>query len=212
MSHPTQPLTPAEAATAFFAGTALAYLSDPTTPFALGRYFNEPVIVSEVPFFPPDQQAARVYFASHPVIVAGTYRPPAPGVAVRALIRVQGAGWSVKGTNMAVALQFGQSVGLTISFLDANGLPATEPGPVTWTSSDPTTVTITPNATDDTQATAVSVKEGSLSTISAVSGSITATIDISVGAGPAVSGTITAGVPFSTPAAVAQAAARPAGT
>jgi hypothetical protein len=196
-----QPLKPGEAATLFFAGEGLAYLATPTTPFALGRYFGEPVLVSPLPFFPPQQEEARIYFKANPVIIAGTYKPPAPGVAVRALIKVKGAGWSVEGNDMAVALQLGQSVGLTISFLDAGGQPASKPGAVTWSSSDATTVSVTPNPTDDTQATAVSVAEGKTATITATSGGLSATIDISVGAGAAVSATITAGTPFSTPTA-----------
>lgn len=195
----TQPLKPGEAAALFFSGEGLAYLATPEDPFALGRYFGEPVLVSPLPFFPPQQEEAKIYFKSHPVIIAGTYRPPAPGTAVSALIRVKGAGWSVEGNNMAVALQIGQSVGLTVSFLDAGGQPASKPGAVSWTSSDPTAVTVTANPSDDTQATAVSVAEGKTGTITASSGSLTATIDISVGAGPAVSMSIAAGTPFQTP-------------
>lgn len=203
MADPDQPLTPTEAAAAFFSGASMAYLDDPNTPFALGRFANEPVIISEIPFFPADHQAALVYFASHPAIIAGTYRPPAPGVAASAFFKVKGVGWTAKGTNMAVALQIGQSVGLTIGFLDAAGLAAAKPGPVTWTTSDAATATVTPNATDDTQATAVSIAEGATATLTATSGTLTATIDVSVGAGPAVSASITAGTPFQTPAPVA---------
>lgn len=197
----SQALKPGEAATLFFSGEGLSYLATPTVPFALGRYFGEPVLVSPLPFFPPEQEEAKIYFKANPVIIAGTYRPPAPGVAVRALIKVKGAGWSVEGNDMAVALQLGQSVGLTISFLDAGGQPASKPGPVTWASSDATAVTVTANPSDDTQATAVSVAEGKTGTITATSGSLSATIDISVGAGPAVSASIAAGTPFATPAA-----------
>lgn len=210
MAEPDQPLSPTEAAAAFFSGAAMAYLNDPNTPFALGRFANEPVIISDIPFFPTDHQAALVYFASHPAIIAGTYRPPAPGAAASAFFKVQGAGWTAKGTNMAVALQIGQSVGLTIGFTDAAGLAAVKPGPVTWTSSDAATATVTPNATDDTQATAVSIAEGATATITATSGTLSATIDVSVGAGPAVAATITAGTPFPTPAAAPAPAPAPA--
>lgn len=205
-----QPLHPQEAATLFFAGEALAYLSDPTIPFVLGRYFGEPVMVSPLPFFPPRQEEARIYFKANPVIIAGTYKPPAPGAAASALLKVNGAGWSVKGNAMAAAIQIGQSVGLTISFLDAGGQPAAKPGPVAWTSSDATTVSVAANTTDDTQATAVSVAEGKTATVTATSGTLSATIDISVGAGPAVSASIAAGTPFPTPAVAPAAPAAPA--
>lgn len=197
----TKVLSPHEAATLFFAGEALAYVSEPTVPFALGRYFGEPVAITPLPFFPPNQAEAVVYFKSHPVILAGTYRPPAPGAAVSALLKLQAAGWSVKGNDMSVALQIGQSVGLTISFLDAGGMPAAKPGAVTWTTSDATVVSVTPNTNDDTQAIAVSVKEGATATLSATSGGLSATVDISVGAGPAISASIAAGTPFQTPSA-----------
>src|SRR5260370_8324382 len=84
-----QPLSPTEAAAAFFSGAAMAYLNDPNTPFALGRFANEPVILSDIPFFPTDHQAPLVYFASHPAIIAGTYRPPPPAAAPPPLSKVQ---------------------------------------------------------------------------------------------------------------------------
>ena len=67
-----QPLKPAEAATLFFAGEALSYLSTPSIPFALGRYFGDLILISPLPFFPPDQQAAKAYFKANPAIIAGT--------------------------------------------------------------------------------------------------------------------------------------------
>src|SRR5260370_30471424 len=99
MAEPDQPLSPTEAAAAFFSGAAMAYLTDPNTPFALGRFANEPVIISDIPFFPTDHQAALVYFASHPAIIARTYRPPPPAAAASAFFNVQRAGCAAKPPN-----------------------------------------------------------------------------------------------------------------
>jgi hypothetical protein len=190
----TQALDPNEAATLFRSGTELAFLSDPYVPFVMGRWMNLPVLCVAVPADPV------AYFTENPVIVYGTYVPPTPGVAVRALITLSGAGWTVRGNNMAVELPNGKLVDLTVAYEDANGDSAVPPGPITWSSSDDEIATVEAKDTpsDGTVATVTAVAEGS-ATITALSGGITATLDLEVTAesgGDAVSGTITAGTPY----------------
>jgi hypothetical protein len=94
---------------------------------------------------------------------------------------------------MATDLTLGQQVELTVAYQDASGNPAQKPGAVTWTSSAPSIVQVEAES-DDTKAQAGSLAEGN-ATITATSGSITATIAITVAAGAATQGTITAGTP-----------------
>jgi hypothetical protein len=187
----SQALDPNEAATLFRSGSELAFLTDPYTGFVMGRWLNAPVICLAVP---ADLVA---YFTTNPVIVYGTYVPPPPGEPVRAVISIAGAGWRVRGNNMAVELPNGKVVDLTVAFEDADGNPASAPGAVTWESSDTSIATVEPDADDDTQSVVTSVAEGT-STITASAGSISATIDINISAegGDAVSANITAGEPY----------------
>ena len=189
----TQALDPTEAVALFRSGTPLAFLVSPYDPFVMGRWMGEPVLAQAVP---PDLEN---YFTINPVIVYGTYVPPAPGVAVRAIITIRTAGWTVRGNNMEVDLPLGKVVDLTVAYEDANGDHASAPGPITWTSSDESIATVeaADDPTDGTVAVATSVAEGS-ATITAQSGEISATIDITVQAaegGDAVSASITAGEP-----------------
>jgi hypothetical protein len=189
----SQALDPTEAVALFRSGTPLAFLSAPYDPFVMGRWMGEPVLAVNVP---PDLEN---YFTINPVIVYGTYVPPAPGVAVRAIITIRTAGWTVRGNNMEVDLPLGKVVDLTVAYEDANGDHASPPGPITWSSSDESIATVEAedDPSDGTVAVVTSVAEGS-ATITAQSGEITATLDITVQAaegGDAVSATITAGEP-----------------
>jgi Big-like domain-containing protein len=188
----TQALDPNEATALFRSGTELAFLTDPYTGFVMGRWMNQPVLAVAVPPNLP------LYFTENPVIIYGTYVPPAPGVAVRAIITIRTAGWTVRGNNMAVELPNGQVVDLTVAYEDANGDHASPPGPITWSSSDEEIATVEANAdpADGTVALVTAVAEGA-ATITALSGGITATLDVDITAsgGDAVSGTITAGEP-----------------
>jgi Bacterial Ig-like domain (group 2) len=193
-----EPLNPAEAAALFNAGEPLAFIVSPAEPFVRGRWMGEPCVC--IPL--PQTESLEQYFTDNPVILASSYRPPLPGKAAKATIQVNGAGWSVKGTKMEVTLPLGLWVDLTVAYVDANGNPAAPPGPVAWSSSDPTIASINPNTGNQLVATVQPVKEGSV-TITAASGSITATIAITVAAGVAVSATITAGTPYTPPAPAA---------
>jgi hypothetical protein len=186
----SQALDPEEAATLFRSGSELAFLTDPYVGFVMGRWMNQQVMCLQVP---PDLVA---YSTENPVIIYGTYVPPAPGVAVAAFITIRTAGWTVRGNNMAVELPNGKVVDLTVTYEDADGNPTSAPGDVTWTSSDPSIATIEADDDDDTKAVVTSVAEGSTS-ITAQSGGITASIDVDVTAegGEAVSANITAGEP-----------------
>ena len=98
---------------------------------------------------------------------------------------------------MAVSLPNGQIVITTVAYTDAQGDAAAKPGPVQWSSSDTQVATVA-EETDDTKATVTSVKVGT-ATISAVSGGITATLEVDVTSGAATTGTITAGTPENPP-------------
>jgi Bacterial Ig-like domain (group 2) len=95
-------------------------------------------------------------------------------------------------------LAHGQSVDLTVAYTDSQGAPAHPPGPVNWTSSAESIATVSAG-TDDTQATVVSVANGT-ATITAESNGIACGIDIIVGAGESAAseGEITAGEPYDT--------------
>jgi hypothetical protein len=187
----TQALDPNEAAQLFRAGTALAFIAEPYEPFVLGRWMNEPALCLPAPADP------AAYFATHPVIVYGTYAPPPPGEAVSAVITIGAAGWTARGNNMAIELPQGNAVDLTVTFADAQGAATPAPGAVAWTSSDDAIASVYPDADDDTQAQATGAGEGNV-TITAAAGGISATIDVAVtvqGEAP-VSAAITAGEPY----------------
>lgn len=182
-----RPLTPDEAVAYFFSGEELAFTYDPSSPFFAGRIFNQLLLCTEIPF-----DNARAYFKAHPVLLYRNYRPPRPGVAAGAHLRFQLAGYNVRGDNMAVQLPIGNHVPLSVAFTDSAGDAAPKPGAVTWTATDPSIATLTPGASDDTTCDIAAAKIG-VTTISATSGSITATIEIDVTAGNASQATITAG-------------------
>ena len=189
-----EPLAPTEAVALFRSGTPLAFLAEPYDAFVMGRWMSEPVLAVAVP---PDLEA---FFTNNPVIVYGTYVPPPPGVAVSAIFRIKSAGWSVRGNNMAVELPNGKVVDLTVAYEDSAGEHAPPPGPINWSSSDEeiATVEAKDDPADGTVAVVTSVAEGS-ATITASSGSITATLEIDVsaeGGGDAVAANITAGEPY----------------
>lgn len=71
------------------------------------------------------------------------------------------------------------------NIVDAGGNPATLPGPVSWTSSDTTILTLTP-AADGLTATGTSTKTGVV-TVTATSGTLSASVAVTVTAGAAVS-------------------------
>jgi hypothetical protein len=197
----SQALDPEEAAVLFRSGTELAFLTDPYVPFVMGRWMNQQVLCVAVPADPV------AYFTENPVIIYGTYVPPAPGVAVSAVITLRSAGWIVRGNNMAVTLPNGKVVDLTIEFEDSDGNPASAPGDVAWSSSDESIVTVVADSDDDTKAVATSVAAGD-ATITGSSSGITATLEIEViSGGAAVSATITAGEPRDPDEAVHQPAA-----
>lgn len=90
-----------------------------------------------------------------------------------------------------------QKVLAAVSFADAAGLPAVAPGPVVW-ATDNTDVSLTPSA--DGLSCEVSGDAVGTATITATSGTLSATGVVNVGAvavvpGPATSMTMTFGVP-----------------
>jgi hypothetical protein len=181
-------LTTDEAVAFFYSGEQLSYTFDPTTPFVAGRWLGQLVLCTQIPF-----DDAGTYFNQHPVVLYRTYRPPIPGEAAGALIHFNLAGFSVRGSNMAVSLPIGDHVGLTIAYTDSAGDAAAKPGAIAWASTDPTIATVAIGA-DDATADVVAVKTGTV-TISAVSGGITATLEVDVIAGVAAAGVITPGAP-----------------
>jgi len=98
---------------------------------------------------------------------------------------------------VATDLPVGEIIDLTVAYTDSHGNPAQQPGPVSWSSSQTSIATVA-GGTPDTGAVVTPVAEGT-TTISAVSGGITATLDITVVAGVATTGTITAGTPQTPP-------------
>jgi len=94
---------------------------------------------------------------------------------------------------MATDLPLGQVVDLTIAFEDVSGNPAIAPGSVVWVSGTPATATIA-GGTPDTTAIVTALAEGDTE-ITATSGGISATFDITVIAGIATQATISAGTP-----------------
>jgi hypothetical protein len=193
-----QPLDPNQAATLFYAGDAMAFTSEPQSPFVYGRWMSQPCMCVSPPF--KDQPSAAAYFTTHPVILANSYTPPPPGEAAGATLKVSGAGWTARGTKMAVELPNGQRVDLQVSYTDESGNSAEKPGAITWSSSDENTATVNADDADDTRAVVSAVAVGTI-TVSAESGGITATLDVIVGAGSgsaneATQGTIEAGQPY----------------
>jgi hypothetical protein len=181
-----EPLDPAVAATLFFAGTPMLFLDEPQDPpFVCGRWQGELAIVSPIPF-----DDAETYFAERPVIVAADYVTPPPGVAARILFSINGV--IVEG-QVSTSLALNQHVDLTVSFKDAEGNAAPQPGAVTWTSSDVAVATVQGN-TPDTGATVTPVAVGE-TTVSAASGTLTGTIQVTVTAAPATEAEVTAGTP-----------------
>lgn len=189
-----QALDPNEAATLFRAGEAMAFTSAPTDPFVYGRWMGNPCLCVTLPF-----DDATAYFTAHPVILASSYVPPPPGKAAGATLKVSGAGWTAQGPNMAVELTLTQRVDLTVAYTDGAGAPAPKPGPVTWSSSDETIALVNADDTDDTRSVVSSVAVGT-ATISAVSGGITATLEVTVAAGAATAAAIEPGEPYEAPA------------
>ena len=74
------------------------------------------------------------------------------------------------------------------SFVDAAGQPATDANPLTWSSSDPTVLIVTPSA-DGSYTTVMAVQPPKLATaqIQVTDGTLTATADVQVVAGPVAS-------------------------
>ena len=94
-------------------------------------------------------------------------------------------------------------VEFTVAFEDASGAPAQPPGAVSWTSASGSIATIQPSVDEDTVATVTAVAEGD-SEMTATSGGISASYDITVSEAPATQATITAGDPFETTQAPAK--------
>lgn len=75
----SEPLDPKEAATLFFAGHPMAFVSNPTSRFVCGQWMGQLAYVTPIPF-----DDAEAYFADNPVALAegSPLEPPPPGIGV----------------------------------------------------------------------------------------------------------------------------------
>jgi hypothetical protein len=113
-------------------------------------------------------------------------------------LRYQGFTVTAKGENMAYTLPDGSAVKVRISYVDAQGNPASIDGDVTWSSSDASIATVQADADDTTNA--IVMASGTLGQVQIVAradadlGSgvreLITTMDVEIVAGEAVAGTI----------------------
>jgi len=112
---------------------------------------------------------------------------------------IGGVSMTAKGFHMAYTLPDDHQIAVQVAYVDAHGHPAQIDGPVVWSSSDATILSVTADTTVSTQATIAPV--GALGQAQAVATadadlgtgvrSLITTFDVTVVAGAAVAGTIT---------------------
>jgi hypothetical protein len=69
----SEPLDPKEAATLFYAGHALAYVSDPENPFVCGQWMGKRAYITRMPF---DEAGAEAYFTENQAVLFSSEAPP----------------------------------------------------------------------------------------------------------------------------------------
>jgi hypothetical protein len=109
-------------------------------------------------------------------------------------VRLQDGELIVKGDLKSMFIRDDEQVGLSIQPVDKAGNPAEVSGSPSWSSSDPTILTVVPSA-DGLSAVAAAVGKLGKATVSVTLGSISGTLDVEVHSDAAVSVTITAGTP-----------------
>ena len=140
----SDPLDPKEAATLFYAGHAMAYVADPTSPFVCGQWMGQRSYITRLPF---DEAGAEAYFTDNPVILytAEASAPPSgpPPVSV----------WISSGTD--TQLDVGGTKELTAFFNDEDDKEVPVPAGVTysWSVADEDVVTLSSSSANPTTAT-----------------------------------------------------------
>ena len=137
----TQQLNPKDAASLFYAGHPMVYVSDPTSPFVCGQWQGQRSMITRLPF-----NDAEAYFTENPVALYSTETAAAPATPPTSV-------WVSSGADTQITV--GEDRNLTLSFHDEFGATFDPPSGVViaWEVADDAVLTLSSASENPTVAT-----------------------------------------------------------